>query len=104
MANPLEDTSEAEPSTVNNHKVLSKSNAVTLRQDLIDYPLSLHGSGRCCVGRITLATGFSIQLIAKIVDNALFLPSVERVRILLFLVLPMPKQFVTGYKNTIDVY
>lgn len=79
LANPLEDTSEAEPSTVNNHKVLSKSNAVKLRQDLIDYPLSLHGSGRCCVGRITLAIGFSIQLIAKIVDNALFLPSVERV-------------------------
>ena len=79
FANPLEDTSEAEPSTVNNHEVLSKSQAEKLRQDLIDYRLSLHGSGRSCVGGITLATGVSIQLIDKIVDNALCLTSVERV-------------------------
>ena len=60
-------------STVNNHKVLSKSKAEKLRQDLIDYRLSLHGSGSSCVSGITLATGFSIQFIDKIVDNALCL-------------------------------
>jgi len=60
-------------------KVLSKSKAEKLRQDFTDYRLSLDGSGRSSVGGITLDTGFSIQLIDKIVDNALCLPSVERV-------------------------
>lgn len=75
----LEDTSESEASPVDNHEVLSKSNAQKLRQDLIDYRLSLYGSGRSCVGGVTLATGFSIQLIDIIVGNALCLTSVERV-------------------------
>lgn len=72
----MEDTSEAEASPVDNHEVLSKSKAQKLRQDLIDYRLSLHGSG---VGGVTLATGFSIQLIDTIIENALCLTSVERV-------------------------
>ena len=79
LASPLEDTSEAEVSPVDNHEALSKSKAKKLRQDLIDYRLSLHGSGRSCVGGVTLATGFSIQLIDAIVKNAICLTSVERV-------------------------
>ena len=75
----MEDTSETEVSPVDNHEALSKSKAKKLRQDLIDYRLSLHGSGRSCVGGVTLATGFSIQLIDAIVKNAICLTSVERV-------------------------
>lgn len=52
LASPLEDTSESEASPVDNHEVLSKSNAQKLRQDLIDYRLSLYGSGRSCVGEL----------------------------------------------------
>ena len=75
----MEDTSEAEASPVDNHEVLSKSKAQKLRQDLIDYRLSLHGSRRSCVGGVTLATGFSIELIDTVIENALCLTSVERV-------------------------
>ena len=50
LASPLEDTSEAEASPVDNPEVLSKSKAQKLHRDLIDYRLSLHGSGRSCVG------------------------------------------------------
>jgi len=70
----LEDTSEAEASPLDTHEVLFKSKAQKLRQDLIDYRLSLHGSGGSCVGGVTLgplATGFSIELIDTIVENAL---------------------------------
>ena len=75
----MEDTGEAEASSVDNHEVLSKSKAQKLRQDLIDYRLSLHGSGRSCVGGVTLATGFSIELIDTIIENALCLTSMESV-------------------------
>ena len=64
------------------HAVITIERPVTViaHHDLIDYRLSLHGSGRSCVGGVTLATGFSIQLKDTIIENALCLTSVERVK------------------------
>ena len=47
---------------------------------LANYRLSLHGSEPSCVGGISLATGFSIDLIDMIVNQAMELKSVEDIK------------------------
>lgn len=48
-----------------------------IRKQLEEYRLTLHGSGRSCVGGITLATGFSIELIDETLKQATSLTSVD---------------------------
>lgn len=51
-----------------------------LHKALVDYKLSLHGSGPSCVGSVSLATGFSLELIDMIVDQAEELTSVQDIK------------------------
>ena len=51
-----------------------------LHDALVNYRLSLHGSGPSCVGGVSLATGFSMDLIDMIVQNADELTSVKEIK------------------------
>ncbi|XP_028410669.1 uncharacterized protein LOC114533377 [Dendronephthya gigantea] len=53
---------------------------VALHDALVNYRLSLHGSGPSCVGGVSLATGFSVDLIDMIVQNAKELTSIEEIK------------------------
>lgn len=60
--------------------VLSKEESDAIRSGLEKYRSTLHGSGRSCVGGITLATGFSLELIDQVVEQAVFLTSVKKIK------------------------
>lgn len=48
-----------------------------LKEALVCYRLSLHGSGPSCVGSVSLATGFSLQLIDEVIAKAPEITSVK---------------------------
>lgn len=51
-----------------------------LREELLDFRLSLHGSGKTCVGSITLASGFGMELIDMVIARATDLTSVDKIK------------------------
>lgn len=61
------------------HRVLNEEEISIIRKQLEQYRLTLHGHGRSCVGGITLATGFSFELIDNVIEQAATLKSVEDV-------------------------
>ena len=56
---------------------LSVEKTMLLRDRLVDLRQSLHGSGRSCVGSVSLCTGFSMELVEEVVQNANDYKSVE---------------------------
>ena len=56
---------------------LSVEKKMLLRDRLVDFRQSLHGSGRSCVGSVSLCTGFSMELVEEVVQNANDYKSVE---------------------------
>lgn len=48
-----------------------------LREKLIAFRHTLHGSGKSCVGSLSLCTGFSMELVEEIIANASTLKSLE---------------------------
>ena len=52
------------------HRVLNKQEMSIIRKQLEQYILTLHGNGRSCVGGITLATGFSFELIDNVIASS----------------------------------
>jgi superfamily II DNA helicase RecQ len=59
---------------------LSENTKEKLYNALVDYRLSLHGSGPSCVGGVSLATGFSMELIDMIMQKAVELNSLEDIK------------------------
>ena len=51
-----------------------------MRDALVNYRLSLHGSGPSCVGGVSLATGFSMELVDMIVNSAEELTSLKEIK------------------------
>lgn len=47
---------------------------------MLSYRQFLHGYGKSCVGSVGLCTGFSLELIDTVVDNASELTSLEEVQ------------------------
>ena len=42
----------------------------TLKERLVAFRQTLHGSGRTCVGSVSLCTGFSMDVLEEVVENA----------------------------------
>lgn len=61
-------------------RFLSEIDKEALRDALVHYRLSLHGSGPSCVGGVSLATGFSMELIDMIVNRAEELTSMNEIK------------------------
>ena len=59
---------------------LSSEQKANLIERLVNYRHSLHGSGKSCVGSVSLCTGFSIALINLVVEHASELSSIEEVK------------------------
>jgi hypothetical protein len=51
-----------------------------LNYAIIDFRQTLHGYGRSLVGSVSLTTGFSMELIDKVIEHANELTSVEKVK------------------------
>ena len=64
-----------QPSTI----PLSTEKKDRLREQLINYRQALQGSGRSCVGSISLCTGFTMELLEQVVENACDIMSVKDV-------------------------
>ena len=74
------DDQKRDASSSNSEQVTTQLNSEKkelLRERLIEFRQTLHGSGRTCVGSISLCTGFSMQLLEEIVDNANDFKSIE---------------------------
>ena len=56
---------------------LSVEKKMLVRDRLVDFRQSLHGSGRSCFGTVSLCTGFSMELVEQVVQNAKDYKSVE---------------------------
>ena len=65
------------------HNVLNNEQKAKLREDLIEFRQTLHGSGKTCLGSISLASGFSMSLVDSVVLLANELTSVKKVQELL---------------------
>jgi len=63
-----------EPTTV-----LNAEQKAELRDELIEFRQSLHGSGKTCLGSISLASGFGMSLVDLIVAHANELTSVKKI-------------------------
>ena len=61
------------------HRTLYDYEEREIRKKLEEFRLTLHGRGRSSVGGITLATGFSIDLIDNVLKQATSLESVDDV-------------------------
>ena len=59
---------------------LSSEQKANLIERLVNYRHSFHGSGKSCVGSVSLCTGFSIALINLVVEHASELSSIEEVK------------------------
>ena len=49
---------------------LSTEKKTLLRERLVAFRQTLHGSGRTCVGSVSLCTGFSVDVLEEVVENA----------------------------------
>lgn len=58
---------------------LTEQEEAMIRKQLEEYRSTLHGSGRTCVDSIALATGFSLELIDQVVEQAISMKSPEDV-------------------------
>ena len=59
---------------------LNTEQEAKLREDLIEFRQSLHGSGKTCLGSISLASGFSMSLVDSVVLHANELTSVREIQ------------------------
>lgn len=76
----LQTTSVADEDCSTTSECLDTEQKAKLREELINFRQSLHGSGKTCVGRIDLASGFSMALIDMVVSKAKELTSVEKIK------------------------
>ena len=68
------------PRRVEKEKALTPQQVELLYSALANYRLSLHGSGKSCVGGISLATGFTTKLMDMVVSKAADLQSIEDIK------------------------
>lgn len=73
-------TCGSEASTDTHTTALSSEQKTNLIEHLMNYRHSLHGSGKSCVGSVSLCTGFSMGLIDLVVEHASELSSIEEVK------------------------
>ena len=82
----IEDGTKSETNAQNTYSSPCSKNVLTcakkeaLRDALVNYRLSLHGSGPSCVGGVSLATGFSMELVEMIVNSAEELKSLKEIK------------------------
>ena len=61
-------------------KSLSKEQNEKLREELLNFRASLHGSAKTCVGSISLASGFSMELVDLVIASAPELTSLGKIK------------------------
>ena len=66
--------------TVTTKRPLNSAQEEKLREELLDFRLSLHGSGKTCLGSMSLASGFALELIDMVIARATELTSVEKIK------------------------
>ena len=76
----LQSTPIADQECTTTSECLGTDQKAKLREELINFRQSLHGSGKTCVGRIDLASGFSMKLVDMVVSQAKELTSVEKIK------------------------
>ena len=59
--------------------MLNAEQKAELRDELIEFRQSLHGSGKTCLGSISLASGFGMSLVDLVVAHANELTSVKQI-------------------------
>lgn len=82
----IEDATKSETNVKNTYSSPHSQNVLTgakkeaMQDALVNYRLSLHGSGPSCVGGVSLATGFSMELVDMIVHSAGELTSLKEIK------------------------
>ena len=61
-------------------KYLSNEQNEILREELLNFRASLHGSGKTCVGSISLVSGFSMELVDLVIACAPELTSLAKIK------------------------
>ena len=64
----------------NTSNSLNSKQRDNIRQELLEYRISLHSSGKTCVGSITLASGFGLELVDMVIARAAELTSVDKIK------------------------